>query len=221
MKIHFVSKSSNSKTGPIPVTYSARETCPPSCPLSGSNGCYAEDYYTRMTWDKVPKRGESVSKVAAKISALPPGTLWRHNVAGDLPGIGEDVDARALRRLVNANVGRLGYTYTHKKNERSLKLAKNATKSGFAINISCDSIDEVDRMIARGMLAVVVLPTDTPRRVITPEGNVVEQCPATYPESNVTCATCKLCARTNRRVSVGFPAHGTRRKMVNLRLIKT
>jgi hypothetical protein len=172
-----------------------------------------------MAWDKVPMRGESISKVAAKIAALPEGTLWRHNVAGDLPGVGEDVNARQLRKLVVANYRKLGYTYTHKKTDRALKLAKLATLNGFAVNVSCDSLAEVDRMVSRGMLAVVVLPSDTPRRVITPAGNVVEQCPATYDGSKVTCATCKLCARTNRRVSVGFPAHGTRRKVVNLRLI--
>jgi len=41
MKFHIVEKSSNRKTGPIPVTTSPVETCPTSCPLK-NNGCYAE-----------------------------------------------------------------------------------------------------------------------------------------------------------------------------------
>jgi len=52
MLIHYVAKSANSKTGPIPVTYSERGTCPPSCGQWDS--CYAEaGFHTRMTWNKV------------------------------------------------------------------------------------------------------------------------------------------------------------------------
>jgi phosphatidylethanolamine-binding protein (PEBP) family uncharacterized protein len=87
MKITFIAKSGNRKTGAIPVTYSQRETCPPSCAHYRSD-CYAEDFYTRMSWDKVPVRGKSHAELCADIAALPAGTLLRHNVAGDLAGEG-------------------------------------------------------------------------------------------------------------------------------------
>ena len=101
MKYQFVKKSANVKTGPIPVTYSARETCPPSCPHYRAD-CYAEDYYTRMTWDKVPARGGDIGALCGHVANLPAGQLWRHNVAGDLPGTGETVDPVQLGQIVAA-----------------------------------------------------------------------------------------------------------------------
>ena len=38
-----IKKSSNRKTGPIPVTYGSRKTCPPSCPHY-EDDCYGEDF---------------------------------------------------------------------------------------------------------------------------------------------------------------------------------
>ena len=84
MKYHFIQASKNSKTGPIPQTYTSRESCPPSCPQYRA-ACYAEDFYTRLTWDKVPTRGTDLEGLVKAISRLPKGQLWRHNVAGDLP----------------------------------------------------------------------------------------------------------------------------------------
>jgi hypothetical protein len=47
-------KSSNDKTGPIPVSTTSRVSCPATCPLAGDGGCYADaGYYTRMHWDAV------------------------------------------------------------------------------------------------------------------------------------------------------------------------
>jgi len=114
MKYHYIAKSANSKTGPIPVTYSQRETCPQSCPHYRAD-CYAEDYYTRMSWDKVAERGGTLAQLCESVASLPAGQLWRFNVAGDLPGAGEYVDAAALGEIVAANAGRRGFTYTHKK----------------------------------------------------------------------------------------------------------
>lgn len=129
-RYHFVKVSANSKTGPIPVTYSERETCPPSCPHYRAD-CYAEDYYTRMTWDKVTQRGGDLAALCDAVAALPEGQLWRHNVAGDLMGEGEHVDAAALGELVRANIGRRGFTYTHKKSPEALTWAAHATRWGF------------------------------------------------------------------------------------------
>ncbi len=88
MQVQFVRKSSNSKTGPIPVTTTERSSCPPSCPLAGDGGCYAEaGYYTRLNWTAVSekRRGMDWVDFVDTIDSLPKHTLWRHNVAGDLP----------------------------------------------------------------------------------------------------------------------------------------
>lgn len=213
-RYHFVKQSANTKTGPIPVTYSQRETCPPSCPHYRAD-CYAEDYYTRMTWDKVAQRGGDLAALCESVAALPPGQLWRHNVAGDLPGAGESVDADALGQLVMANFGRKGFTYTHKKSVDALTWAAHATAWGFTVNLSADDAGEADDLAEMDLGPVVaIVPMDTPEKTQTPAGRTIIVCPA-QTRDGVTCATCGLCARADRGVIIGFRAHGTRARVAD------
>ena len=213
-RYHFVKQSANMKTGPIPVTYSERDTCPPSCPHYRAD-CYAEDYYTRMTWDKVAQRGQDLAGLCLAIDQLPPGQLWRHNVAGDLPGTGEDLDPVALGQIVRANIGRRGFTYTHKKSPDALHWASMATQWGFTVNLSADDVGEADALAeAQAGPVVAIVPMDTPEKTFTPAGRTVIVCPA-QTRDNVTCATCGLCARADRSVIVGFRAHGSRARVTD------
>lgn len=214
MKYHFILKSANSKTGPLPVTYSQRETCPQSCPHYRAD-CYAEDYYTRMSWDKVAERGGDLGQLCASIEALPAGQLWRFNVAGDLPGAGEHVDAAALGAIVQANTGRRGFTYTHKKTPEALYWAQCANDWGFTVNLSADDAGEADALanVSRSPLTCIV-PMDTPEKTETPEGRTIIVCPA-QTRDDITCATCGLCARADRRVIIGFRAHGSRARVTD------
>lgn len=215
MRYSFVRESGNRKTGPIPVTYSQRETCPPSCGLY--RACYAEDFYTRMAWDKVPTRGVPLADFTAAIAALPEGQLWRHNVAGDLPGSGEDVDAAALGEIVRANIGRRGFTYTHKHSPQALQWVRHANAWGFTVNLSADDAAQADALAATGAGPVVCLvPLDCPEKTVTPAGRPIVVCPAQSRE-DVTCESCGLCARRDRRVIVGFRAHGTRARLADAR----
>lgn len=213
MKIHFIRESSNRKTGPIPVTYSERDTCPESCPHYRAD-CYAEDYYTAMNWNKVPARGDNLSDLCEKIAALPDGQLWRHNVAGDLPGRGETVDAAALGEIVRANIGKRGFTYTHKKSADAVIWARHATNWGFTVNLSADDAGEADALAAHGLPLVCIVPMDTPEKTTTPGGLPIVICPA-QTRDDKTCADCGLCARADRAVIVGFRAHGTRAKIAD------
>ena len=172
MKYHFIQSSKNSKTGPIPQTYTSRESCPPSCPQYRSS-CYAEDYYTAMNWNKVNQRGTDLEGLIKAINRLPKGQLWRHNVAGDLPGDGETIDAYALGQIVKANRGRNGFTYTHKHSADAIKWAKAATAWGFTVNLSADDVEAADQLAAHGLPVVVVVPMDTPKHSRTPEGRPV------------------------------------------------
>lgn len=213
-RYHFVKQSANTKTGPIPVTYSERDTCPPSCPHYRAD-CYAEDYYTRMTWDKVAQRGQELAGLCAAVAALPPGQLWRHNVAGDLPGTGEELDPVALGEIVRANIGRRGFTYTHKKSPDALHWASMATQWGFTVNLSADDVGDADQLAdAASGPVVAIVPMDTPEKTFTPAGRTVIVCPA-QTRDNVTCATCGLCARADRSVIVGFRAHGSRARVTD------
>lgn len=215
MKIHFIRKSSNKKTGAIPVTYSERKTCPESCPHYRSD-CYAEDFHTRMAWDKVSARGSSLPETCTSIAALPAGQLWRMNVAGDLPGHGEDVDPYALGEIVRANIGRRGFTYTHKKTAAAIFWARHATEWGFTVNLSADDAGEADQLADHGLPLTCIVPMDTPERTSTPAGRAIVVCPAQTREDK-TCETCGLCQRADRAVIVGFRAHGSKAKQTDQR----
>ena len=213
MKYHFIQASSNRKTGPIPQTYTSRDSCPPSCAHFRAD-CYAEDFYTRLTWDKVPARGTDLTGLTAAIKRLPMGQLWRHNVAGDLPGEGETVDAAALGEIVKANRGRKGFTYTHKHSPDAIQWAGHATQWGFTVNLSADDAGHADELSAHGLPVVVVVPMDTPKNSTTPQGRPILICPAQTTEY-MTCALCALCQRADRRQIIGFRAHGTKAKQAD------
>lgn len=209
----FVRESANAKTGKIPVTYSARSTCPPSCPHYRAS-CYAEGYHTALAWNRAAD-GLSWAELCEKIERLPAGTLWRHNVAGDLPGEGEKIDSKALAALILANLGKRGFTYSHKKSAQAIRAIRAANRAGFTVNLSADDAGEADRLAElKAGPVVAIVPTDTPEKAFTPAGRPIVVCPA-QTRDNVTCKTCGLCSRANRETIVGFLAHGMRAKMAD------
>jgi hypothetical protein len=213
MKFSFTYASSNRKTGPIPVTSTERDSCPPTCPHYRDD-CYAEDFFTRMNWNKIPARGIDLQTLTARIKTMPMGQLWRHNVAGDLPGDGETVDAFALGQIVKANRGRKGFTYTHKKSRDAIKWARHATSWGFTINLSADDAGEADELAAHGLPVVCIVPADTPKHTKTPNGRSILVCPAQTVDY-MTCALCGLCQKADRRQIIGFRAHGTKARITD------
>jgi hypothetical protein len=214
--IAFTRVSSNAKTGPIPVTTTSEETCPTSCPLK-RNGCYADAGPLALFWRKVTEKraGLAWSDAMGKIAALPKGTLWRHNQAGDLPGNGDAIDKAALLELIAANRGKRGFTYTHKPalpGSENAYLVAMANLSGFTVNLSADNLAEADKLADMDIgPVVVVLPAEQTRATVTPKGRKVAVCPATISD-NVTCADCGLCALVNRKAIIGFPAHGASKR---------
>jgi hypothetical protein len=107
MNYRLTLKSANRKTGPIPVSTTSSDSCPQACPFKG-NGCYAETQPLRGIWQEVDqgKFSTDLTGLCEKIAALPEGTLWRHNQAGDLPGEGDAIDGGELFSLIKANHGR-------------------------------------------------------------------------------------------------------------------
>ena len=210
----FILKSANAKTGPIPVTYSGRDTCPESCPHYRTS-CYAEGYYTRKTWDRVDRDGITWTELCARVAALPDGQLWRHNVSGDLPGAGENVDAKKLAALILANMGKRGFTYSHKKNPSAIRSIRAANRAGFTVNLSADDAGEADALaeLKAGPVAAIV-PIDNPEISYTPAGRKIIVCPA-QSRDGVTCQSCGLCARADRDFIIGFRAHGMREKLAD------
>ena len=216
-RVAFTRVSRNKKTGPIPVSTSEARTCPPSCGLF--KVCYAKAGPLALFWAKVSegRAGLDWGDFLAQLRALPKGQLWRMNQSGDLPGIGDQIDAEALAQLVKANRGRRGFTYTHKPVE-GLEGAANreavrlANLEGFTVNLSADNLAEADSLAALRVAPVaVVLPSDQLTATATPEGRKVAICPAAISEA-VTCATCGLCALRDRKAIIGFPAHGASKR---------
>lgn len=211
MRARLVRVSSNRKTGPIPVSTTSRESCPNSCPLY--TGCYAAGGPLKIHWDKVTsgEQGDSWENFCQDIAGLRRGQLWRHNQAGDLPGEGEEIDAEALALLVEANRGRRGFTYTHKLPHVNGNAAaiKHANDNGFTINLSANNMREADELANLDIgPVVVILPREAEDVTFTQEGRTVIACPADK-HDHVTCATCQMCQKADRKSVIGFRAHGT------------
>lgn len=227
-------RSSNRKTGPMPVSMTSRRTCPTSCPWLG-RGCYAESDFELVHWRRLENGGGvDWPTFCEQVSALPAGQLWRHGEAGDLPGDGDEVDLTLFVDLLDAARDTRGFTYTHKPvlgdsdvaraNRRAL--AEDSTRScgGLVVNLSADGVEQADLLCDLRLLpVVVVLPQGGPAELRTPGGRRVVTCPALHSEGTC-CLTCGVCARPDRDFVVGFPAHGPRSRgmsadLVQLRLL--
>lgn len=211
----FIPKTSNKKTGPIPVSYSPEDTCPSICAFK-EHGCYAKYGPASLVWKKHSKR-LSYAEFIEEIKKLPKKTFWRSNVAGDLQGANNKLDITKLNILIEANKGKDGYTYTHHpvhtKAEKAAVL--DANKKGFTINLSANSIKHADELVKLKIAPVaVVVNSDIIKNFKTPEGNNVIICPAITKE-NMTCDKCRLCAKPNRKSIIGFPSHGSGKKKAN------
>lgn len=214
-RFSFVRVSANRKTGPIPVTNTSAATCPPSCGLFAQ--CYAKSGHVTIHWRKlsVPGAGYSLAELCRLVRTIGGGQLWRHNVAGDLPGNGDEIDAPALQKLARANRGRRGFTYTHKPaTPANLDAVRDATAAGFTVNLSADNATAADDLAAHGLPVVVVIPADAPKVTRTPRGRKIVLCPAESSD-RVTCATCGLCANAARPYLIGFKPKGAKRRAVD------
>jgi hypothetical protein len=217
MQVHLTPKSANAKTGPIPVSTTASDSCPTNCAMKAE--CYAATGPLALHWKAVSTgaRGTDWPTFTAAVAALPDGQLWRHNQAGDLPQTDGTVDAAKLGQLVAANTGKRGFTYSHHRDTESINWIRHANAWGFTVNLSANDLQDADMLAdhAAGPV-VVVLPSTQTTNTTTPKGRTVVVCPATQ-RADVSCATCQLCQR-QRSAIVGFPAHGSRHRVINLRL---
>ena len=105
----------------------------------------------------------------------------------------------------------MGTTYTHyAPTGDNLGYIEGANKAGFTVNISANSPQEAEAMLGTVSAPIVtIVPSDfwgDSKRV----GNIV-RCPAETSDT-ISCATCQLCQRAERKDIVGFTVHGTRAK---------
>jgi len=162
-----------------------------------------------------PAAGLTLDELCAHVRTIPGGSLWRHNVVGDLPGDGDEIDAAALAKIARANRGRRGFTYTHKPTTpANLRAITDATRAGFVVNLSADNAAAADRLARHGLPVVVVIPADAPKVSRTPRGRKIILCPAESSD-RVTCANCGLCADAARPYLIGFKPKGAKRGAVD------
>ena len=217
MQVHLTLKSANVKTGPIPVSTTEQASCPEDCTMKKE--CYAKSGPLALHWAAVSAgtRGTAWGQFCDTVAAMPAGQLWRHNQAGDLPVAGGTVDAVKLGQLVAANAGRRGFTYSHHRDAASIAWIRHANAWGFTVNLSANDLHDADALASHNAgPVVVVLPSTQTQNTTTPAGRPVVICPATQ-RDDVSCATCQLCQR-QRAAIVGFPAHGTKKRVIDIKL---
>lgn len=219
---HLVRVSRNRKTGPIPVTTTSANSCPPSCSFKG-NGCYAENGPLAVHWGRLNSgaRGGTFDTLLQELATLRRNALWRHNQAGDLtpssPGV---IDARLLIRLAWINKGRRGFTYTHYRPSGANRGAiATANRMGFTVNLSAETLEQADAYADLGIApVVVVLPADATKPRRSPAGRHIVVCPASI--GNSDCLNCGICQQRDRTCIVGFPAHGSGARRVEAIFLK-
>ena len=224
MQVHLTLKSSNTKTGAIPVSTTEKNSCPDICSFKKA-GCYGLDYHLNMHWNKVSdkSRGSNWDDFCKAIAKFKPATLWRHNQAGDLPGSNNVIDTAKLDQLVAANTGKNGFTYTHYPIDNSSNLAaiQSANAAGFTINISTENLAAADQAYNLGLPSTVVISSKPEGNTFkSPAGNTVAICPAQL-KDDISCKTCALCQKADRKVIVGFIAHGSSKaKVIKILAVK-
>jgi len=218
---HLTLKSANSKTGPMAVSTTAKKSCPDNCPLKKA-GCFADGGPLQLHWEQVSQgnRGVEFDDFLLQITALPRGSEYRHNQAGDLPPKEDEkntIDAVKLAALAAVIRRRRikGFTYTHYPvidNEVNQAAIKAANEQGFTINLSANNMSEVDALLALNIAPVaVIMPLSAPKVSFTDKGNKVVICPA-QTNTKTTCRDCMLCAKSDRSFSIGFYPHGSSAK---------
>jgi hypothetical protein len=217
MNFHLVHVSENAKIGKISVTYTSNDSCPSTCSLKG-NGCYGEMGPISMFWKKVSdgKYGTQDFDAFCKELKTMNGLVVRLNVVGDLPHTNGYINGSMIKKMVVALKKKVPFTYTHHNMEipENREIVKMANENGLTINLSADNMKDADTYMGYNIGPVVTtMPANCENVTFTPNGNKIVKCPAAY-KDNVTCQSCMLCAKSNRKVIIGFPAHGSKKKSV-------
>lgn len=230
---HISQVSSNSKVGPLLTTTNSRSSCPDTCRLKGSNGCYGENYPIMHHWNKV-SRGERGHDLETHkdllIKYLAKGDLWRSCQVGDMPHEQGKVKPDYIDMLIEVKkqTRSLPIIYTHHElNKHNLRQFKRLRTAGVIVNISCETPDRAKQAIKAGLEAVLVLPSSDHHGPASfkRHGLDITICPATRRDHGPgsTCARCGLCARQRNTPGtarvIGFPAHGPKKKTVDRLLL--
>ena len=224
---HLTAKSSNAKTGKIAVSTTSQDSCPSDCALKG-NGCYASTGPLKLHWDMVSQgpwadkpRGTDIESFCSSLRALPDGSCFRHNQAGDLPHTNGLINPHALKLIASACGERnlIAWTYTHHNvnNPANSQPVRAAISNGLTVNVSAHSQQHAADCHKQGLPSVCIVPRGETRKHWEHGGVKFLVCPAQT--SDRTCSECKLCAIADRSCVVAFKAHGTQAKKVEATIL--
>lgn len=211
--VHIVAQSGNAKTGVMPVTYRPASTCPKSCPflpksLGGNGGCYGTGRIFGIS-DKYARPEISEADAIAKLQRAPRGARYmRDRVVGDVVAPDGSFDrpyVEAMARVADA-VGLKVFGYTHAWGLMTPEDVTAVGESGYTMNASCETEEDITRAVLLGMPTVVT--GDQWKEGAIVAGRRIVTCPAQTREE-VNCASCGLCAKPARACTVRFLVHGT------------
>ncbi len=215
--IKYSLSAGNSKTGAMLLVRSPRSTCPDSCGLKG-NGCYAENFPLVLHWMKQETTGIDFSSVLYAIRTLPKDSIWRLFEAGDFepsPENPELIAASQVLSLLSANNGKRGFGYTHYPVLPNLEPLQLMNSSGLTINASADTFEQAVTYFSLGLPTTLLVSENFPKDK-TVDGVRIVVCPNQSLKSKPTCLQCQMCAKPNRDYVIGFRAHGTKARKIQV-----
>lgn len=234
-RYHLTLHSMAHKLVGLSVTRTPSSTCPSSCPLKGT-ACYDEEgncNVHRKRHDANKYKSLSATELLQEAPKMT--SVVRLSIGGDLAGEDNKIDRKENVKLFSglAKARKTVILYTHKPithggtlQQRKANLATireiQKVSPRLAINVSCETGEQVDKALAAGLEAVCIVPNDGQNVRTTPAGNRIVNCPETQGKVD-GCARCgalrPLCARKGRGYAIGLPAHGHRTKNLD-KLIK-
>ena len=216
--ITLVNNSKNAKLGDMSATYGkVGFSCPSTCSLLES-GCYAKGGMVGIHAQKSAWETGDKERVTNWLNSLPANRVVRLNVSGDV-FLNDKVNYDYIEAVNDANIQNLQvYSYTHDYTKI------DPTKVKFALNASCDTLEDVVRANNAGWATVtVVSATETRRRwsetvTVDNEDFVLDMVLCPSQSVGLTCSQCKLCMNVDRPFVVAFSAHGASKNIITKRL---
>lgn len=204
-QVHWVSKSSDSKTGKVIASYSPMDTCPDSCTFK-DGGCYAWGlFYLKVLGKKIQNGTLKIKNLATALSERAIDCkIVRHRVAGDVVGdvmpTLEECNEVARHGLIN-----IGYTHAWKED------VTQPLKDWF--RASCNTVEEVFEAHSMGWASTLAVHgNNIPKKLKKGELTFIK-CPARHGvegKKDITCNDCTLCKVTSstQNTVVMFEVHG-------------
>lgn len=213
-EVQISARSGNSKTGPIPTTMRPMTTCPSDCPFLPTGevgGCYG----TGRIFDLAARHSDYLSEddMHKKLSkgVARSARYLRDRVVGDILDDDGAVDMGYIHTIARVAQAKdlVPFGYTHAWRRMTKAQVRATAKSGYVLNASCETVDDVRQAVDLGLPVVIAGDEIDEGAVIA--GKRVVTCPA-QTRDDVTCASCGLCAKPQRKAVVRFLLHGASKK---------